>query len=273
MRNEIFSQINRNKIRYYSELKKPIIEKISSSGPVQSKIEKEVSRKRQFQHTAFKKFNSTDNNRLLGAILSVHMHMIDLSEKTKSWIKSINNSLMQEVNNQSNKFTNGLSRISSQLFEDRYEYQQHNNFANYMDRGVYNGSEVIALNLDILGNSQQTQFKLWLNRLYFSIILFLESDEWFDKIEQSQHMTSQNQQHNHLKTNLLNKLKRVSENFNPNRLLCKYGAKSKMRGKLKMAFDKKNLNNQKGKFINTALFNYLKSISNTIFPAINRFIQ
>jgi len=271
MRNEIFSRINRNKIQYYSELKNHKREKIINSESLQNEIKNEDTEQKDFHSSVLKKFSATSNKKLAGATLIIRDQIMDLSERTRLWISSINNKLSHEANIQSNKLTEGLTRISSQLFEDKYEYQQHASMSNDKDELFYDAVHTLAVPLHFNDNNLTAQLLYWFNKLNCKIILFLESDDWFEKIERSQQTSSENKHHNQLKHRIINSYQKINKSLGSSRIFQYYASLFKAKENSSKTA-KNELSKVKEKFNSMLQRNQFKTLSNILFPAINRFI-
>lgn len=272
MRNEIFRQINQNKIQYYSELKNHKKGKIinpENSG--QNEIKNEDAEQKDFHSSVLKKFSIGNSKQLAGISHNARNKITDLSKRTRLWISSINHKLSNEADIQSNKLTEGLSRISSQLFEDRYEYQQHNSMSS--DKvGLSNDPvQTLAVPHHLFDNNLTTQFLYWFNKLYCKIILFLESDDWFEKIERSQQISPENKHLNKLNNRILNRSQKINKSLSSSRKFQYYTSIFKVKENSSIT-DKIGPGKDNSKFNSGFLKNHFKFLSNTIFPVINRFI-
>lgn len=272
MRNEIFRQINQNKIQYYSELKNYKRKKIINpeiSG--QNEIKNEDTEQKDFHSSVLKKFSISRSKQLAGITLNARNQITDISERTKLWISNINHKLSNEADIQSNKLTDGLSRISSQLFEDKYEYQQHISMSSDKVELSNDPVQTLVVPHHLFDNNLTAQFLYWLNKLYCKIILFLESDDWFEKIERSQQTSQENKHHNQLKDRIVISYQKINKSLNSSGIFQYYTSIFKVKENSSIT-DKKGLGKEDGKFNSGFIKNHFKSLSNTIFPVINRFI-
>lgn len=184
MRNEIFSRINQNKIQYYAELKNRQstmkIEKTHSTEEVKVRRINRINK----SGIALAKSSKFIQQQLSVLITLVLFHL-----------RKFNKYLTQKASIQSNRMTEGLSRISSQLFEDQFEYHENSE----MDNKTNNQSLIVGLGLssgatlsmpyEFPHSNIENQLMVFLNKLYRNIILFLDSDNWFEEINQSQRCT------------------------------------------------------------------------------------
>lgn len=271
MRNEIFNQINQNKIQYYSELKNHKNGKIinpENSG--QNEITNENAEQKDFHSSVLNKFSTSSSKQLAGITLNARNQITDLSERTRLWISSINHKLSNEADIQSNKLTESLTRISSQLFEDKYEYHQQISISYDKDELSYDAVQTLAVPHHFNDNYLAEQFLHWFNKLYCKIILFLESDDWYEKIERSQQTSSENKHHNQLKQEIINSYQKINESLSSSRIFQYYALFKIKENSSKTEI--KEEGSKKEKFRNRYPGNQFKIFSNTIFPAINRFI-
>lgn len=272
MRNEIFSRINQNRNRYYSELKKSQKHIRPEMDSVKNKLEKEEPKKADNQSLLFQQFYLYLSTRFFEINSIILKRLTNLVLITGGIAKRINTYITKKATIQSNKLTDGLIKISSQLFEDKYEYHQHIEIPNDRSRNATNKASLglnshsglaIALPYEQSGNSWQDDIISWLNKLFCSFVLFLESDEWFDKIERSKMSTAS--------PPVKNSSISYSKNYKTidthiKHILCKPSKiKSAQVENLKqiVSFSKHYFQ---------TIFYGLKIFLTTLFPAINRFI-
>lgn len=272
MRNEIFRQINQNKVQYYSELKSQIEEEIISRESLHNKMVNEASGKKNFRFSVLKMFRTTSNKHLARVILIIHNQISDLLGRTRLYLSNINNKLSKEAKIRSNRLTEGLTQISSQLFEDRYEYQQQNKNSIEKYQISYDTVQTLEVCHRLNDDSVQAQFVYWLNKLYIRIILFLESDEWFEKIDRSQKVSSQQNQRQQLKDRMLNSCQRITKPLNRS-MIFKYIKIAGFKVKEKSSSAAINEPDLVKERINFVFFrSQFKNLSKILFPTVNRFI-
>jgi hypothetical protein len=272
MRNEIFSRINQNRNQYYSELKrnqKLIRPEMDSA---KYKLEKEEPKKADNQSLLFHRFYLYLSTRFFEINSIILKRLTNLVLITRGIVKKINTYITNKATIQSNKLTDGLIKISSQLFEDKYEYHQHIEIPNDRSRNATNKASLglnsnsglaIALPHEQSGNSWQDDIISWLNKLFCSFILFLESDEWFEKIERSKMSTAS--------PPVKNSSISYSKNYKTIKALIKHISFKPSKIKTAQIENLKRIVSFSKHFFQPFLYQ-LKSFLTTLFPAINRFI-
>ncbi len=284
MRNEIFNRINQNRIQYYSELKND--KKMSKINldhlPDNKKISKKASSKINLQLSLLQRISIRRNSFQSQFFCNVRHHLFNLMSQIKSWIRKTHSHLANKAAIQSNRLTDGLIRVSSQLFEDRYEYHESSVKPNHIDQrtgyqsinlGLLNTSGVkstLTFEPNIL--SLQDQLFNWLNKLYLNIILFLESDDWLDEINRSQKKTIKSLENNNtIGISTPNKNNSIYPYFRILRLFIKRTTNQDVKNHPIHDGETASYQDSSKRF-NLIFTNKLKRLSIALFPAINRFI-
>jgi hypothetical protein len=243
--------------------------------PDNKKINKEDSPKTNLQSSLWQRINKSNNNLQTLLFSDVRHHLFNLISQTMHWIRKTHSHLANKAAIQSNRLTDGLIRISSQLFEDRYEYHESSVKPNHLDQrtgyqsinlGLLNTSGVTStLTFEPNKLSLQDQLFNWLNKLYRNIILFLESDDWLDEINRSQKTTIKSLENNKICSD--NKNKRIYQTFRFKKRITNQGVKNHP------IHDSETESYQdSSKRFNLFFTDQLKRLSIALFPTINRFI-
>jgi hypothetical protein len=277
MRNEIFNRIKQNRIDYYSELNNDKKRTIINLEPLsdKKKLSKEDSPKTNIQLSLLRRISINKNSLHSLLFNNVRHHLFNLMSQIKSWIRKTHSHLANKAAIQSNRLTDGLIRVSSQLFEDRYEYHESSAKPNHIDQrtgyqsinlGLLNTSGVTStLTFEPNKLSLQDQLFNWLNKLYRNIILFLESDDWLDEINRSQKTTIKSLENNKICSD--NKNKRIYQTFRFKKRITNQGVKNHP------IHDSETESYQdSSKRFNLFFTDQLKRLSIALFPTINRFI-
>ncbi|MCD4732554.1 MAG: hypothetical protein K8R74_18285 [Bacteroidales bacterium] len=277
MRNEMFNLINRNRIQYYSELKKDRINKTIKIDSLQNEkiIIKKEPQKAGIQSKFLQLFNNNKNSLHTLVFINISKQLSNLASQTKHWILNTHISIANKAAIQSNKLTDGLIRISSQLFEDRYEYTQQtekpipvNHIIGYQSINLGLKSTTgttLSLPYEAVNINLHDQLITWINKIYRNIVLFLESDDWFEEINRSQKTTIKSPVNK--KIGSANKIKRIYQTFRIKKRITHQDVKEHP-----IHDDETTSNQYNGKRFNLFFTNQLKWFSTSIFPAINRFI-
>lgn len=270
MRNEIFSRINQNRIQYYSELKntqnKTKFDKdyiAEKNIIIEDSIEEFAAKK-----TIFQPFNSFDYSLIIVLYSTINKKINGWNSFVVENVKKTRDQIASKASIQSNKVTENLSKLSSQLFEDSYEFHGQEDISKVTDQ--FNDK---SLALGLIGSSigvsviplESSRYQLiyqlnrWLYNIYRDILIFLESDSWFEEINRSPNSTHS-----------ISCKKSIIFSNNTSRRLKLFNIKEK----------RTNLNQLDSidKLINTYKLFYSKCIyilirlKASLFPAINRFI-
>lgn len=275
MRNEIFNRISQNRNQYYSELKNTRIEpKIYLDSLSESeKLILEKSQKPEIKSILIQGINLSRHIVHSRYINSVLIQLFQLLSHVRSIIQRQFNHLVNNADRQTDKLTDGLINISSQLFEDKYEFQESSNeLSDNLKQNEKHSTNFSMLNIS--GSvislpyspdrfNLENQIFLWLKRIYLNILIFLESDNWIEEINKSHKST----------TPALDKLKTID--FKTSLVKLKVIIKRNLSiSKVKQSFSVANNADLKNIVLRYyRVFNkFFKALYSTFFPAINRFI-
>lgn len=269
MRNEIFNRISQNRNQYYSELKNTRIEpKIYLDSLSESeKLILEKSQKPEIKSILIQGINLSRHivhSRYINSVLIQLFQLLSRSIIQRQFNHLVNNADRQ---------TDGLINISSQLFEDKYEFQESSNeLSDNLKQNEKHSTNFSMLNIS--GSvislpyspdrfNLENQIFLWLKRIYLNILIFLESDNWIEEINKSHKST----------TPALDKLKTID--FKTSLVKLKVIIKRNLSiSKVKQSFSVANNADLKNIVLRYyRVFNkFFKALYSTFFPAINRFI-
>ncbi len=192
MRNEIFNHIKQNRTRYYSELKKTdektsshdVFPEVQSTKKNLSVNESEqiclrnaiLNKRLKFQA------NTYSLNKSFGFVSS---HSVSLFRRSIAVFDKLNFKLIERTD----RITQRFYDVSSKFFEDPNEYSGDTEKLNFLDTSKSYQERSAKLNIAGLNNSalltldesyltSQDRFILWMNKIYYKLILFLDSDDW-----------------------------------------------------------------------------------------------
>lgn len=198
MRNEIFKQISQNKIQYYSELKNNQKEQLPKMDSLRNQriYRKENASIPETKYLFTHRLSKFNYSKLISILSPIHVQISNITSRSTHWLKGINEYISRKTTIQSKRITDSLSKVSSQLFEDSYEFNQNPELTTKLERlkdhqttayGLidYSGS-AIAIPYQKDGYGLLDQFINWLFKMYRNMILFLEADNWFEEIRHSQ---------------------------------------------------------------------------------------
>ncbi len=274
MRNEIFSRISQNRNQYYSELKytqnktKVTWDYIDEENIIiEDSIEAPSAKK-----TIFQPFNSFDYSLITLLYSTIKKKLIGWTFIVVENIKKTRDHIASKANIQSNKLTENLSKLSSQLFEDSYEFHGHEDISRDTEKfndksmaiGLMDSSGVVST-ISLKPNTYQLidQLNKLLYKIYRDIIIFLESDNWFEKINRS-----------HKITPLMSKNMSVIVRNRTSQVLKPIHIISTLKEKKKNPKQTGNIDNPRNIFdlVYSKTKNILNLLKVYLFPAINRFI-
>lgn len=270
MRNEIFNRINQNRNQYYSELKntrkEPKIKLDYSS-------ESEKSQKHAIKSILIQVINLCRHTVQSRYISSVLIQLFQLFVQVRIIFKRQFNLIVNNANRQTDRLTDGLINISSQLFEDKYEFQESSNELsdnlkpNEMHSTNFSmlniSGSVISLPYSPDRFSLEDQIFLLLKKIYLNILIFLESDNWIEEINKSHRSTIpalERLKIIDLKTSLVKLKIIVKRNLSISKVKQSFSVANNA--------DSKNIQLRYYQTYNK----FLKALHTAFFPAINRFI-
>lgn len=270
MRNEIFNRISQNRNQYYSELKNTRIEpKIYLDSLSESeKLILEKSQKPEIKSILIQGINLSRHIVHSRYINSVLIQLFQLLSHVRSIIQRQFNHLVNNADRQTDKLTDGLINISSQLFEDKYEFQESSNeLSDNLKQNEKHSTNFSMLNIS--GSvislpyspdrfNLENQIFLWLKRIYLNILIFLESDNWIEEINKSHKSTTPAL--DKLKTSLVKLKVIIKRNLSISKVKQSFSVANNA--------DLKNIVLRYYRVFNK----FFKALYSTFFPAINRFI-
>ena len=286
MRNEIFQRIKQNRNKYYSELKnynESLLNNLNP-GPEKNNISNVDVKNPGLQSSMLRNIHISTKNISSSLYCKARYQLFGLASKTRCRLIDIYTGMVNKAAIQSNRLTDGLSGIASQLFEDRYEYGRDTEKNDHIGNTSGNQLKVldlmsvsgatISLPYEPVKFSLPDRFNDWLNKMHRNIILFLESDGWFEEIESSKRRTITRSHQNNKTINI--------SSSNKNRRLCPFF--SILRScKKRITFNHSRIRQktqrnaptlqEDGYMLYTIFARKLKQLTNTLFPAINRFVK
>ncbi|MCD4684276.1 MAG: hypothetical protein K8R86_13410 [Bacteroidales bacterium] len=191
MRNEIFNHIKQNRSRYYSELKKTdektsskeiiIKDQLMEEDPAAHNKKQINPNKPLLNRTEFH-FITNSLNKSFGFVSS---HSVSLFRRGIAEFNKLNFMLIERTD----RITQRFYDVSSRFFEDSSEYSHDREEFNFTSTTRNFQKKSGTLNIAGLNNSalltldesyltSQDRFILWMNKIYYKFILFLESDDW-----------------------------------------------------------------------------------------------
>ena len=207
MRNEIFNQIRQNKIQYYSTLKnskkenfkaeKEIIErgvKHDFKGTLICDYVPIVSIQKQFGKSVMHELNNVYSK----------MAKSNFAKGLKAHIKKdwqglikLRSNVNCKVNQQSERVAQGFYNVSSKFFEDKYEFEDTAGFKpnNIAVKTVYGSTLEWNINNSYFNTTIPVEDRLvkqfislyaWYRKVCRNVIIWFESDNFFDSDEESQ---------------------------------------------------------------------------------------
>ena len=101
MRNEMFNRINRNRIQYYSELKKDRIDTTIKIDSLQNEkiIIKKEPQKAGIQSKLLQLFNNSKNSLYILVFINISQQLSNLASQTKQWILNTHISIANKAAN------------------------------------------------------------------------------------------------------------------------------------------------------------------------------
>lgn len=205
MRNEIFSQIRKNRIQYYAELKNSDRKKFNSEKVLngineQLKTESIMSVNLLIRALELKwlgKISLSKYNFIRAKIAQSNIlktFKTNIKDGFRSLL-SVGNRVNHRINLQSEKAAQGFYNVSSKFFEDKYEFSDTSGFkpnslvlktaqGRTIEWNLNNYPNVKYLTGDVRFFKQFDNLSAWYKKICMNIMIWLESDRFFEPDEE-----------------------------------------------------------------------------------------